>query len=435
MDGKGGGEKTWVIKIKKRSQPEWLLWLIICLPFCLGLLNVLHLPWAIRYVLDIAWLLLLVFMLRFKRAINFRNIKELIIWVFLFFVCTLVTYIVQYQSALYYLWGVRNIFRFYISFFAVACFFTEADAEQYLELLDKLFWLNAVISLFQFFVMDLKGDYLGGIFGSEVGVNGYTNLFLSIVLTRSILRYLTKKESTWPCVAKYLTAFLVAVLAELKFFFIEALLIIAFAVLITNFTWRKLWIVLGGVTAIVLGAMAIAVLFPQFENWFSLKSILFYSTSDQGYTASGDLNRLNAIIRINEIWLKNLPSQLFGLGLGNCETASFSFLNTPFFRQYGHMHYSWIYYAQTYLETGWIGLVFMFGFFVRLYLMLKKYRQNCHGLKYEYCSLAMIVIVVCMIVSIYNNSLRMEAGYMAYIVLALPFVKETPNHKMQITQP
>ena len=34
-----------------------------------------------------------------------------------------------------------------------------------------------------------------------------------------------------------------------------------------------------------------------------------------------------------------------------------------------------------------------------------------------------IFAICCILIAIYNSSLRMEAGYMAYFVLALPFVE------------
>lgn len=57
-----------------------------------------------------------------------------------------------------------------------------------------LVWLDVVVSLYQFFVMQLDGDYLGGIFGVEKGGNVYTNIFFVIVVTKSVLSYLEKKR-------------------------------------------------------------------------------------------------------------------------------------------------------------------------------------------------------------------------------------------------
>ena len=108
------------LTIKKRSQPEWLIWLIVVLPFFLGTLNnLLGLPYAIRYILDIVWIMLLIFMYINKRP---HNMKAEIALIITFFVYTLLVYIIQFQSPLYYLWGFRNNFRFFVAFFAFASF-------------------------------------------------------------------------------------------------------------------------------------------------------------------------------------------------------------------------------------------------------------------------------------------------------------------------
>ena len=159
----------------------------------------------------------------------------------------------------------------------------------------------------------------------------------------------------------------VAALAELKFFFVEFAIILALASLFTGFTWRKFAIILGGILGLAVCATLLMEIFPIFEGWFSFDRMLETATSDKGYTSSGDLNRLTAIPRINELWLTHWSQRVFGMGLGNCDTSSFAIVNTPFFEQYGHMHYTWMSYAIMYLECGWVGLIFYFGFFALVY--------------------------------------------------------------------
>ena len=183
-------------------------------------------------------------------------------------------------------------------------------------LFDIFFWLNVAVSLYQYFVLELSGDYLGGIFGTEKGGNAYTNVFFLIMLVKDILFYLEKRQKPIPCMLKCGAMLLVAALAELKFFFVEFILVLSLAVIFTKFTWRKILIILGGSAAVVAAASLLMTVFPEFEGFLSLERILEVTTSDKGYTSSGDLNRLNAISRINELWLKTPWQRLFGLGLG-----------------------------------------------------------------------------------------------------------------------
>lgn len=410
------------ITIKKRSQPEWFSWFVVIMPFLLGLLNTfLGLPYALRYLIDVAWVILAFLLIRYRPLKRVKETQGLVLWVCLFLICTLLVYLVQYQSGLYYLWGFRNNFRYYAAFFAFAAFLRTSDIDDFFRMLDKVFWLNVLISLFQFFVQGLNQDYLGGIFGVESGVNGYTNIFFVIILTRSLILCFEKRESQKKCVSKFVAAFLVVALAELKFFFLEAIFIIVLVTLFTNFTWRKLFIVAGGIAAIFAFAALLTLLFPIFDGFLSIDWFRESAMSDKGYTGSGDLNRLNAIPRSNELWLTHWSQRIFGMGLGNCDNAAYAFLTTPFFEQNVDMHYTWLSYAYMYLECGWVGLIFYFGFFVLVYLAIRKIERRSDGIARSYCRISKIMAILCCLIAIYNASLRTEAGYMAYFVLAIPF--------------
>ena len=410
------------IKIKKRSQPGWLCWLIIVMPFLFGTLNgLLGLPWSIRYLIDVVWFALLLMMVVYRQKLQWRNTRKIIIWVVLFLIYTAMVYLPQYQSGLYYLWGVRNNFRFYATFLAFSVFLSSWDIDNYYRLFDQIFWLNVVVSLVQFFILDMDGDQLGGVFGAETGANGYTNVFFCIILTKSVIFYLSKKEKLSTCAWKFIAAMIVAAMTELKFFFVELVMIIVLAVLFTDFSWRKVLIIVGGFAGIFAGVALLVQIFPSFTGFFTWEWLWENAISNKGYTSSGDMNRLNAISVINDQFLKNGWARLFGLGMGNCETSTFSFLNTPFFEQYGDLHYTWLSHAMMYLECGWIGLAFYFGFFVLVYNKVKKFERASTTTEKAYCRIARIMAVLCAVISIYNSSLRTEAAYMAYFVLAVPF--------------
>ena len=68
-----------------------------------------------------------------------------------------------------------------------------------------------------------------------------------------------------------------------------------------------------------------------------------------------------------------------------------------------------------------MGLAFFFGFFVMVFILSRKAAKE-KGSNQMCCHIASILAVCCVLVAIYNVSLRTEAGYMAYFVLALPFV-------------
>ena len=411
------------IKIKKRSATGWFVWILVMMPFLFAFLNeFLGVPHAVRYLMDFSWIGLTVLMLLYKRHFQ-RTVDSLALWVILFLICTLLTYVMLYQSGLYYLWGFRNNFRFYAAFFLFVVFLKPKDGEDYLKLFDKIFWINAAVSMFQYFVLDLEGDYLGGVFFTEAGGNSYTNLFIQTVVTRSVVLNLEKWEKLGVCSAKQGTAVVVAAMAELKFFFVELVLVIILASLFARFSWRKLLVIVGGFLVVVLGAFFLTRLFPHFSDFFSYRWFLNEAMSAKGYTYDGDLNRLNAIPMINELWLKNWGQRLFGLGLGNCDTSAFSFLNTPFYKENSWLHYSWFSSSFLVLETGLVGLVLYVSFFILIFFAVRNLEHSGKG-NMEYCQLASVLSLMCLILIIYNVSLRMESGYMIFFVLALPFIKD-----------
>lgn len=407
--------------------------MLAVLPFLFGTcIEFFGMPWAVRYLMDPAWLLLVALLLLGKR-LGKGNAVPVQIWIILFLIYTVLVYLVQYQSILYYLWGFRNVFRFYAAFLGFAAFMRPEDAEDNLKLFDKLFWLNAVISLVQFFVLDLKGDYLGGLFGAQKGGNGYTNIFLLIIVSKALVFYLDKRVSLGYCAAQCTAALLVAVMAELKFFFVEFVLVIIMASVFTDFSWRKAGIIIGGLIATEACAVLLTKLFPEFYGWFSIQWFLEKAQAASGYTMTGDLNRLNAIPRINELWLHSFGERLFGLGLGNCENSTFSFLNTPFHKANEGMHYSWMAHATMYLECGWVGLLFYFGFFVLVFLNVWKIEHYAEGTAKSYCRICRIMAILCMIISVYNSSMRAEPAYMVYFVLAIPFAVTRTTMKRKLT--
>ena len=404
---------------------------LFLMPFLIAMLTeFLPLPGGIRYLCDGAWMGLLV-LLAIQRWTYGKEYRWMFLWVMAFLIYTLMVYAINYQSVWYYIWGLRNNFRFYVAFFAFAAFLKRDQIEQCYKLLDSLFWINLAVSMVQYYFLGYDGDYLGGLFGVQQGCNGYSAIFFSIVIIKSVVMYLQKQEDTWLCLVKCAAALYIAALAELKFFFVVFVAITLMAMLFTEFTWRKVLIIVGGSVGLALGTALLAQLFVGGKEWFSLEWLINIALSDRGYTSSGDLNRLTAIPMINELWLTDWNEQLFGLGLGNCDGSTISLFNTPFYEQNGTMHYTWISYAQMYLETGYFGLVFYAGFFLLAYLFCARIEKHGDEMLVTCCRVARIMAVCCVMISVYNSSLRMESAYMAYFVLAVPFAaKGKPGVKV-----
>ncbi len=412
---------------RKMNQLEILIAYIVFLPFCFGLLlNLIGLPNSIKYTLDIAWVMLgiLIITNMCQRQVAFSKLDlPMLLCPICFFLFVAVVYLFRYQSALYFLWGFRNNFRFYVFFAAVIFFLRKEDIKQYFKLFDVLFWVNSVVCLYQYFVLNKYQDFLGGVFGTERGCNSYLNIFLIVVIIKTAIFYLNKNEKLLSLVCKSAMSLLIASIAELKFFYIEFVAIIICSVLITKFSWRKLFIIVIALITMAVSIQMMFKLFPHYINFFNLERII-QSVTTGGYDSSAALNRFTTVPIISKRFLTTNVDKTIGLGLGNCDTSAYAILNTPFHEQYYSIRYSWFLSAIAFLETGYVGLIFLFGFFVVVGITAilhtkRKTEKTVEDIMYS--QISAIMAACCIMLAIYDSSLRTEAAYIAYFVLALPF--------------
>ncbi len=406
--------------IKKRTLSQWLVLFAFAMPLFLSFFtSFLGIGSFIKYTIDVAWLL--AFCLTFFKRKLFldRNVVPFVLFVLGFFMYTLVLYAFNFQSYIYYLWGFRNNFRFLIFFLLCAILLTEDDATNMLRFLDALFWINIIVSFFQYFVLGYKQDYLGGIFGVDRGCNGYSIVLFAIVIIKSIVSFMDKKENILLCTVKCLFALVIAAMAELKIFFVMFVIIIFISVFFTRFSWQKPVIVLIAGAALMVSGSVLTEIFGSNEQ-LSLDRIMELITSTS-YATENDLGRITAIPILSRTILTEPIERLFGLGLGNCETSSFAICNTPFFEVYGGLNYTWLSSAFLFLETGIVGLLIYISFFVMCMVFAIRQFVKKKGNRL-FSQMTIIMSVICIILVFYNSSLRFEVAYMSFFVLALPLI-------------
>ncbi len=408
--------------IQKRTFPEILTYTIFIMPFLLSFLqDTLGLPPFVKYIIDVAWVGVTISLLFVRRAYIKHDITPLLTIILLFFFLTFGVYLFNFQSPFYYLWGFRNNFRFYIAFVAFTVFFTNDDIRSCFKLIDIVFWLNIFVVFYQFFVLGLKQDYLGGVFGVDRGCNGYLIVFFVITTTKSILSFFNKRENMLLCFVRCALTLMISAMAELKFFFVIFILIIVVASAITRFSWRKVVLYIAASILVMVASVILVQIFGEnrmisFDNLSNLISATNYSTSR-------DLGRFTALPTISNFILTDPLEKIFGFGLGNCDTSTFAICNTPFYQSHSLLNYTWLSSAFLFLETGYLGLTVFLLFFVVCFILAYRKRKRKKGNEF-FCQMAMIMSVVCVILTFYNSSLRMETGYMVYFILALPFVSK-----------
>ena len=419
------------LQIEKRPTQQWLIFLIFLLPFLWGtLFSLLHLPSFIKYIADFAWVVLFASMLFARTARVYKKVAPLVVLVGVFFVYCLLLYLFNFESIVYFLWGTRNNFRFYVLFFAVIMFISADDIDGIFKFFDILFWINIPVVLIQYFVLGYEQDFLGGIFGVESGVNSMMIIFFTVVLSRSIIRYMQREESLLSCASKCIVALLISALAELKIFFVILIIILILAAAFTDFSWQKAAIFAISAAAIFFTSSLLVTLF-NFENFLDISNIWELATQEH-YSSEQTVNRLSAIPTLSRMLVTDWKDRVFGLGLGNCDTSSFEICNTPFYQRYGSLRYTYFSCAFLFLEVGYVGLALYMLFFVLCFFMIKKRIKD--GKCQPLCGyVALITAILAIILIFYNSSLRAEIGYIVFFILALPFI-DRHKDEMQLEQ-
>lgn len=370
---------------------------------------------------------LLVVMLLSRRKLEIiLQVRWLMISAGIFFGLTIVGQVLGYQSLGYYLSGLNNNGRFFIFFFGCILFLKAEQREKIMKLWDVLFWVNFLLSVYQFVALGVNmtyegGDRLGGLFGTVPGCNAYTNVFLMVCVSASILRYMNQQENAWLCLAKCAVALIVAAMTELKVFVLEFAAILVLAVMLTKFSRRKLHLMIGGVIGTLVCIKLMVTIFPWWAGWFNLENIWETATSKVGYTGAGDWNRLTAIpIAWNE-HLLTWPQKLFGLGLGNCDFSPIAGMTSAFYDANWTSNYALFSSGLIMLETGLIGTIAYVGFFLLVFFAANSLLRSGKGDE-VYCQLAEVLALMSLVLYIYNCTLRTEVGYMLYFALALAFM-------------
>ena len=381
------------------------------------LVDFLGVPSAVRYINDIILLLILFSCMKAIRpTLQRTGTMSIVIAMFFYSLMLIPGLVINGGSLLLILWAVRNTYRFFAFYIVCICILDREDIIRILEMFCWFQHLNLALCLFEYFILGKTRDYLGGMFGISKGCNAYLNVYLCIILSYVIYKYLKEKASTGYMLYILLSTMLIAGLAELKILFIEIVVIMAIAMLMNRKEKRIRTLLIFGIASIVVGLIALLVVAPEhFKVLMDPKKLVAYASSeDGGYY----LSRFHAFSNINQLffrgdWLLNL----FGMGFGNCEYSSFSFLQSSFYKEYGQYNYRWFMHQVLFLESGYAGLLSYIGILVAvLFNAGKRRREDQEG-----AIIHGIVIVMCVIAVIsiwYNSSMRMECAYMIWPVLA-----------------
>lgn len=334
--------------------------------------------------------------------------------------------IVEGYKGILWFWSVRNFGRFFIFFVACCAFFETADYAMVKKIILNLGLINWILAMIQYFVLGCSGDYIGGLFGTTGGAaNTWMNSFLVVLMCIQLSDFFTGEGNTANTVLIIINEISIAVVAELKFLFIE----IAISLIVCMIVTRKTKKVIEKISLIVLGFFVIVglsipilyKLFPMFDDFFSLEMI--FKSATESYTGQGDLGRATAIPTIiSQIFNGDIFKTLFGIGLGNAEySQTQTIFQSQFYLRYIPTKYFWFSDAVVMIQNGIVGVI--------CYLCVFAYliKTSWHGIKVKdrYAEMRLTCVLLAVISSllfIYNISLNTESAYIIYAFLAFGIV-------------
>ena len=381
------------------------------------------LPSSLVYLTDIlnAYLLLELIMARCAgKVLRKMHASWIFVWLILFVCLLSIGVFANGTSPLLLLWATRNNFRFFVFFFCCILFLRKQDVDSIFKMLAWLQVLNILLTLYQFFVLNLEQDFLGGIFGIEQGANGYTNIYICLMCIWAIARFLCHKLSAIAMIMTVLSSICIAAMSELKVFYFEFALIVVLAVLFARPTRRTFILVFFCLVAVFWGLSMLQTYFPEsYKMLFDMNEIEAYTTEEiPGYKIS----RLGFMSDINKLFFHSNPAlNLFGFGFGNCEGGNFEFFQSNFYKRYGDYNYRWFAGQHWFLETGITGLLMFILFFVLIIAWTVYNKQKMNADK-EYVLITSLFSLVLIILLFYNNSIKTEPAYLCFYVLAVPFI-------------
>lgn len=387
------------------------------------LISHLGIPSSISYFFDACNIVVLLFVLIKKnkqKLLNSIGARNLIATIAVLSISLAIGDILNMVRLPLIVWALRNNYRFILFFVACVLVLNYEDVEKLFSIICKFQIVNVLLTLYQFFVLGKKQDYLGGIFGIQQGCNAYTNIFLCIIVVFTIAKYISKKTDLKNLVWIVVSSLLIAALAELKVFFVEFVVIVLLAVIFSKPSPKTFKIMFGSVLGMAIGLYAFAKVFPEaYLDLVNINRLIEYNTTViWGY----NISRWGAFKEINNLFFhNNILNNLFGFGFGNCEYSSFSVFTSDFYQSYGNYHYRWFAHQTWFLEGGYIG----FGLFLLFFILIFMWggRAKC-WLKEEgeYILCARLFSVITIISFWYNNSTRVEIAYLLFFALAAPFV-------------
>lgn len=393
---------------------------------------VFHMPRSLFYVND---LLMVIAVIGCSVHIQRKNMvalpKSLSIVSVLLLGATILSFILNQYTPLYYLWGFRNNFRAFLYFLCCCMCMNREDLNEICDMFVKLLPVNIVLCTIQYIlainsgdqdVLKFVGDHVGGVFGNVKGCNRILNIYILFVFMWALTMYLKKEKNGMYFLLSFVGCAYLAILSELKILVLEFLIV---APVLVN-------LIKKGTSKVLYGFLFLFGFFAFTAYWAmtnpliaamlnSVDTIIDYSSADSYGTNA--VNRLTVIPVVYDVFFEgDIWKLLFGIGLGNADTSNFAFLSTPIAARYGYLRYNIFQSGFLFLEIGLVGMALFIAFFVVNYLSFTRYIKKAENLD-PLVYIGGVFNLVAILCIFYNTSLRSEvSNYITFFILAMPII-------------
>jgi len=382
------------------------------------LIDLLHFPDIIRYVLDVNLIFIFLISLpKIRDIINDRIFKNLNYYILGYMFAIIAFSIIRQTPVGQVFWAVRNNYFYIIFFFICAYSLNKQDFNRIITNVIRLQTLNIICILYEYFVLGKFGDFAGGMFGTTPGCNGYLNVYLCVITAFALVQYANKKKSLIGVLYVVLSSMFVAVFSELKFYFIELAVIVLVSILLSRINAKNGILVIVAFMAIFIGIQVLSAVNPWSANLMrDFDGLNEYTKTTYGGTI---IARGTPFSQVNDYFFKgNVFYNLFGYGFGACEdSVSFSWANSNFATMYRDLQYRNLSTSAIFIETGYVGLAAFIGVFIGIFAVSQKLKQKYSDIRNVYAFTQTITIVAIMNIW-YNSSIRREIAFLTFFCLS-----------------
>ena len=398
-----------------------LVYIQILLLFIVGIQDMLTNSNSLQYLQDVNLVIMLLFCLQKGHKRLMRTIKRIwpaLIFVALLFAEGLISFLSNDIKLTQYLWEVRTLFRFPLFLICCISLLEYKDIFKFKKIFTYVFYINFIFLFYQYYILSVSGDNLGGIFGIGLGVNASTILFLSIYFAFLYRDYYYKNISIYRFVFDIVIILWITLFAELKAL-VFILPIIAFVQYFSNnrFTIRKILVF----SLVALATVSLIEVYEIIykENPFTQKGVESYMSGGYGTGNEEIVDRSTAFMVIDyHFFNKTNNSRWLGIGMGVASDSQV-FSSNGFHDKWHWTYYDWFMHSFMYLENGIIGVILYLSFWFYFLYRFWQSRKEKRGYSPE---VFVSLVVVAIISFFYNSSLRLNSSYLLYLCLSMPFL-------------